>query len=387
MTGNRRFSVIAMLGSLVTVVLCAGVIGAAALEGEPPRGEGGARAAAEAADRLAADAATTTAVGPATTATEARPTDASSNSSPTTPRPVATTKARGPAGTAPTTATTRPAPRTTTTAPARTTRTTVASDPTRADYGRVGPQTVVFPYSAGRTTWTATSNGINITVRIDKAAPRAGEPIQFDMEMDSPTGGCCNARLHYGDHAEYSPTGPCFPPGPGAPVKTSTGHVYYADGRWTFWARAISGDCQSPRVEAGLMGTIQVAPAPASGQGPSKPTVTVNRSSPPAAHPTDPSWASVVAQARDADGWIRSLTLDWGDGSPRQEFGGDGMGCRPDAGGWPLESRKSIFTDEAIHHYAEAGSYTIRATVVSTACDGSDPQQATGSLAWWVPAS
>jgi len=378
MRGNRRYA--ALLGSLVTVVLCAGILGAAAVDGTPPAPEGGARAAAEAAAaRAAAEAAEALAADPTTATAAPTGTSTPSTSSPTTTlRSTATTT---------TTATTRPSLRNPATKPPSSTTSVVASVPIRNDYGRVGAGNVVIPFSAGRTSWTAVSNGISITVRTDKPSPRAGEEILFELEMNSTTDACCNARILFGDQSEFSPTGPCFPPDAAFPVKTRTSHIYHSEGRWTFWAQAVSGDCRSPHIDAGLMGTIEVAPAPSSGQGPSQPTVSLHQSMLPPAYPRDPSWVSVSGQARDVDGWIRSVTLDWGDGTPPQEFGGDGMPCRPDERGWPSESRKGIFTDDAIHHYTKSGLIMITMTTVSTGCDGSARQEASGSLALWVPAS
>ena len=380
MRGDRRFGFSALVGFFVAVVLTGGVVSAASVNGEPPSDERRARTAGESVAGLAPEASTTT----ASTTVAAPPRTVT-----TAPTGPTTVRLRPPA----TTSTTRPAPGTPTTKAPSTTSTVVLRS-TRANFGPLDPTAVEIPFSAGRTTWTGVSNGVSITVRTDKPAPKSGEQIQFDIEMSGAGHDCCGLWFLFGDGSVDAqkngwscPDG--GPAGPG-PVHFRSTHTYNLDGRWTFGVYPIIGSCRDPGPHASpsLFGSIEVMPGTTTAQGPARPRVIVDTTTRPAGHETDYSWASVAGEVTEEDGWIRSVELDWGDGSPRQSFGGTSadMACPPTPSGWPRPNRKTIFTNEAIHHYSRPGPYTITLVAVSTACDGaSEAQTGTDTVGWHVP--
>ncbi|HEU0131333.1 MAG TPA: hypothetical protein VFQ85_10140 [Mycobacteriales bacterium] len=90
------------------------------------------------------------------------------------------------------------------------------------------------------------------------------------------------------------------------------------------------------------------------------------------------------------DAPVRSITVDWGDGS------------HEDVAFHAEEQSQTLFADCAHpnpffpadqtvvarpdHEYAQPGRYTVTVTVVTAACDGSDPQTATSTDTWdWAP--
>jgi hypothetical protein len=372
MRRTSEFAFPALVGSLLVLVLAGGIISAAALGGKAPAGEGDARAADAAIPQVAADPRKAIAVAPPTTDASLAP---STTLSPVTNETTSS----------PTTVSPPPPP------PSEPPPSTPIVRVSRADWGPGDPGGVEVPFSPGSTSWTGVSNGVTISVHTDKATPRVGDPIQFDFEVTSPVDPCCGMWFLFADGSVFAEgnEGTC---GARAPVRTpgtarfSTTHIYNLDGRWTFYVQPITDTCETTGVHASLYGTIEIAPGTATAQGPSSPTVLVGRTTPAPGHESDPTWASIVAQARDEDGWLRGLTLDWGDGTPPQAFGDGGLGCRPHSGGWPSPSLIWVVTNEAIHHYAAPATYTITATVESTGCDGSLPQQGAASLAWTVPA-
>jgi hypothetical protein len=119
-------------------------------------------------------------------------------------------------------------------------------------------------------------------------------------------------------------------------------------------------------------------------QGPSRPVVALDTTLRPPGHEADLRWLSVVGTARDGDGWLRPLELDWGDGSPPQVFPEwpRDLACQPTLSGWPLPTQLTMATGSAIHEYAAPGTYTVTLTAVSTACDGSERQSGQASLTW-----
>ena len=142
-----------------------------------------------------------------------------------------------------------------------------------------------------------------------------------------------------------------------------------------------------PRPSARPTTTVTV-PVASTGQGPSLPKVTLAQGGPVPGHENDYLFVSLIGWADDADGFVRTLLLDWGDGSPIQTLPGDGLGCRPSATGWPKRSSAMISrTPPVWHQYFEKLTFfTVTVTAVSTGCDGSQEQRATGSLSVYIPA-
>ncbi len=255
----------------------------------------------------------------------------------------------------------------------------------RSDFGAVLPPEVVqLPYTPGQTSWAGVSNGVSYRVAIDKPA-RAGVPVDFDVELSSAEHPCCRMNLLFGD-GYYGGSGPFTcgtgPKSPGT-ARFHTSHVYNLDGLWLFWVQANT-DCQDPPVVSIFMATIEVHPGTATAQGPSLPVVDIERTL--TGHAGDLRWAAVAGMVNDADGWIRSVSIDWGDGSPPLTLPANST-CRPIAVGWPGPDRMYIDMG-AVHQYQSPGTYVIVATAVSTGCDGSsDPQTGADQVVWTVPAS
>lgn len=371
MRRNRRFVVTVSAGTLILVVLAAGVLSAAAVGGRPPAIDGSVRAAGVEASRLAAEA-NARAMANTVPGLPAQPT---STSTPPTSGPT-------------TTVSTTPGSTSTTVGP---TPSTVANHPDRERYGRVEPDDVEVPFSPGQTTWSGVAGGVNISVTVDKAAPRAGEPIRFEVEASSAAHICCNVAILFGDgymFPQQNPSHICPSGGPQGhgPIRLSATHTYNRAGRWLFNVQAMTGNCREPGKSNSLFGALEVGPGPSTGQGPEVPNVSIYQTG-HVGPQLDRTWATVVAEVTDDDGWIRSMSLDWGDGSPPQPVGGGYMYCQETRSGWPVPTLKRIHTGEAVHHYAAAGTYTITLTAVSTGCDGSMTQTGKGTFLWEAPAS
>ena len=142
-----------------------------------------------------------------------------------------------------------------------------------------------------------------------------------------------------------------------------------------------------PRPSARPTTSVTV-PVLRTGQGPSLPKVTLAQGGPVPGHENDYLYVSLIGWADDADGFVRTLLLDWGDGSPVQTLPGDSLGCRPSATGWPKRSSAMISrTPPVWHQYFEKLTFfTVTVTAISTGCDGSQEQRAIGSLSLYIPA-
>ena len=134
--------------------------------------------------------------------------------------------------------------------------------------------------------------------------------------------------------------------------------------------------------------TTVTVPLASTGQGPSLPKVMLAQGGPVPGHENDYLYVTLIGWADDADGFVRTLLLDWGDGSPVQTLPGDSLGCRPSATGWPRPSSAMISrTPPVWHQYFEKLTFfTVTVTAVSTGCDGSQEQRGTGSLSVFIPA-
>jgi hypothetical protein len=69
--------------------------------------------------------------------------------------------------------------------------------------------------------------------------------------------------------------------------------------------------------------------------------------------------------AKDPDGWLRSFTVDWGDGSAPEVVTRGETTCQNSPAGWPQLSMLVMFTGAAVHHDAAPGAYTVTATARS----------------------
>ena len=307
----------------------------------------------------------------------------------TTTPSTATSSTGGPAASTSTTAkpatsTTKP-PATTTTSRTGPAPTTTAETPDD-DQIALPAGGVAFPYEAGRSVWEATSNGYTIRVQVDPGAPRGGQVVNFAVTVSGPGPGCCRGLIGYDGHmAEQLPASATCAPAPNPTFSTS--YVYNTTGRVRF--KVLAGDCPWARV-GWLAGWLDLGEGRSSVQGPARPTVELLNYG-PTAHDGDFHWLPLFIKARDADGWIDRFTVDWGDGTAPETLPGDPIPCRavvPYA--WPTGDYVSVPAStpgatSPLHHYDNPGTYTVTVTARSTACDGSQPQEATGTRGWSVP--
>jgi hypothetical protein len=151
--------------------------------------------------------------------------------------------------------------------------------------------------------------------------------------------------------------------------------------------RAVSASTIPPRP--GIRPTTTVTVLPRIGQGQSLPKVWVAQGGSVPGHENDYLYVALIGWADDADGFVRTLLLDWGDGSPEQTLPGDSLGCRPNgATGWPGPSSAMLSRTPPVWHqyYEKLTFFTVTLTAVSTGCDGSQEQRGSASLQIFVPA-
>jgi hypothetical protein len=189
-----------------------------------------------------------------------------------------------------------------------------------------------------------------------------GRSIQLDL------GTGCDS---WGDYSEPPPP----PVGPTEELGTIT-TTYAAPGEYSVSIEVEAyAECSQQGQGTGtqmgrLTVPVSVTDGPVVGNGDMPPSATLTESI---------GWGGtdvrVEATGTDNDGWISELRIDWGDGStPTTIIRNEA--CAPGPGGWPMNPS---YTEAATHTYPASGEYTARLTVISTACDGTQMQTASGS--------
>ena len=262
--------------------------------------------------------------------------------------------------------------------------------------GHRTPGAVVVPFRAGRTEWSGASNGISLRLVMTTPSPRAGEPVTFLAEASKAGALCCNLTLEFGDGSAGA-----YPPAPGLgeenrcssrepksdSVRGEIRHVYNRAGRWNFRLSARSGGICGPSevVYGSLEGTLQVtggssSPSP---QGAALPSVR-----PASIAPYEPLVITLSAEARDDDGYIDRLIIDWGDGSATETYTNP-RPCQRTAGGWPAGTYTILPLWMGVgpvrHRYSDDRPHRVTVTAVSTGCDRTGEQRVSGALTFPEP--
>lgn len=158
-------------------------------------------------------------------------------------------------------------------------------------------------------------------------------------------------------------------------------HAYRMPGAFKLQVFAASSSCNpgDNGRTVSVQGLVSVGKGIILGNGPTEPmldAVQINNVG-------DPSAALVNVSAMDVDGWIRRIELDWGDGSSSFVFEQPLVECIDPLKTWPGPSE---VIKAPTHRYATPGtSFTARATVTSSACDGSEEQTMTQTLVVKAP--
>ena len=219
-------------------------------------------------------------------------------------------------------------------------------------------------------------------VTVEPTTARAGEPVTITVRQEGGVGIVHLSTTDFGDgtvkHEGLALRGHSC--GYSTPIEgrvRSFTHGYAVPGTYTLAAEASIYDPCDANAARTLTAptTIEITAADqAPSNGPALPGAAV------AAMPAQgqgPRTFTPIVSPSDEDGHVRSLTLEWGDGTPADLVEIPLDGCTIGPNGWPGIGDHARMDGAPLHTYAEAGTYTLTVTVTTTGCDGSSPQQAT----------
>jgi hypothetical protein len=231
----------------------------------------------------------------------------------------------------------------------------------------------------------AEEGSMTLDLTVEPAHPRAGEIVHFRVSVTDAEGGLFQIGVDPGDVRAGGSSGrmivDCVAPKPDEPARERSPasdtrdftYAYRVSGERHFSVTVTSNGCWRETREAELTGTLTVAAAAASSNGPHAPEATVFQDLDAAL----PGEVRMSIGALDRDGVVRRVIVDWGDGSTpsaRDVPTGEGT-CVNE----PMMYPWSGDTHTLDHVYASAGTYTVTASIVSTGCDGKSAQSAAAS--------
>lgn len=227
--------------------------------------------------------------------------------------------------------------------------------------------------------WSAESDSLKASVEVSASSLRVADVVRFIVTVEDESGSTLRVGIDYGDR---TPTGVPAPThldcqSESDPASSERrvakqvvfSHGYRQVGSVTPRIVVRSNGCQRAERSLEITGNLDVLAI--SGviptNGPLGPAVTAEQ--PRTASTT--GTVTLIVTATDLDGYVRTIEVDWGDGSTPsvQRFGLDD--CTDDPGFWAPSQRTVTFE----HEFRESGDHGVVARVTSSGCTGSDAQQ------------
>jgi hypothetical protein len=265
--------------------------------------------------------------------------------------------------------------------------TTVTVPPTTVPNTTIPDTTVPPTVPEQIATVTGTSGTLQLKAVIRPASTLAGHFVHFQIDASDSSGGVFALGADYGDG---SPTGMPAPPDvlcvkPDGPTTTrpssntwSFDHAYRRPGVYKVVIMVAVGNCGREGNTVEVRSQVVVAPGSVLSNGPQAPEVRVGQS---ANEDRDPALTIVSFGLIDLDGYVKKLTFDWGDSSPLVVVDFPLSSCADPVTRWPKTSK-----DYGLEHrYASSGQHVVKATIVSSGCDGLAEQTASAEATVEAP--
>lgn len=158
-------------------------------------------------------------------------------------------------------------------------------------------------------------------------------------------------------------------------------HSYRQPGSYPIRVKVWTGHCQNTEAESEeIQGTITIGQGATPSNGPL----------PPAPHIEDrrtlyddgtPLEADFYLAGGDEDGYVRTVVVDYGDGTTQTIVDAPLSECQELNGQWP----STYQVGQEVSHVYVPGPYTLTVTVTSVGCDGKDAQTKSGTFTFEMP--
>lgn len=264
-------------------------------------------------------------------------------------------------------------------------------DPTTTTVSASQPEVTTPPASAASQSTTVppsikplhlegSDGSLHVTADLETAAPSAGQVVRLNVKIvDQPWVETVNVRFgdRWGGIAgrpavdcvyEERPT-TSSPPEVQESTKTYD-HAYRVAGEYRIWLQVMRTSCDDHhRVE--LTGRVVVGPGITFSNGPQPPEVLMWQSQ------VSPGlgWVELNVDARDPDGFVSSVVVEWGDGTTETKQY-PLTDCTDDDTYWQPTSAAVTWQ----HAYGHRGPRPIEVIVTSSGCGGADVQTATTTV-------
>lgn len=226
--------------------------------------------------------------------------------------------------------------------------------------------------------FSGSSGTLSFDAAVTTVPALSGTFTRFEVDVRDSAGGMISVGILYGDGGPQVSPGPPIPECQGAPDsgepsshKVVRDRAYRLPGVYTVTVIANSGRCKSSST-AEASGELTVGPGTVVSNGPREPKVNLYVPSEGAGDREGTTYLGIGYS--DGDGWVRSLSVDWGDGADPEVL--EYPDCRDPVTRFPGTGN----TVEIPHRYATGGTFDVTVTAVSTGCDGLHEQRASSSI-------
>ena len=225
---------------------------------------------------------------------------------------------------------------------------------------------------------------LEVSIELVTENPRAGQLVGYRVKVLRPYLGMHWFTVDFGDGRAQNGRGLVTNPSCKG-VQYDVVHTEDVDqviehsyrGGGTFDVTVTAGhvsSCAKPKLSATDRIRVEVQPGDVASNGPAWPYAyflrIAGRPSPAPGGGRSVRFTPPIGG--DDDGWVSRARVDWGDGTWTDfNFGLDG--CNGTATAWPHGHR--VWDELVFHTYEQRGTYQVVLTIVSTGCDGQDPQE------------
>lgn len=254
----------------------------------------------------------------------------------------------------------------------------------QAAYGPFPGVLRTFSFDADRTRWTATGQGLTVTLSMSDPSPRAGQSVHVVVTATGPAS-CCVLGASFGDSGSIGNEFDCDDP---RGVKRVEGdYVWNQPGEWVVQASASGTACGGRPPLVGMRLPVRVSGAPTGiTNGPRLPEVDADYGLD--IEEGNHRLMRLAGRVIDRDGFTDTLVVDYGDGTAPVTYrnASESAPCDQLPNGVPNGNLVflSRIPDGPVysHRYAADGDYVVTVRAISRGCRGGDPQVGVGTFTY-----